>query len=159
MISFRGIFHNTDKWFWQKNLFSTNFLLMAASVYRNRLSDFDGLFYLHKPSNKNRYLQHFTTSFVGINSSCSYCYAAEINDKRSILPLTLLANGMVTSTKYFIIKKGTKEVRLCSTSTNARNLTRHFRVSSFSFNSRLDVKFSPVKLNWAAEKLTKSRKR
>ena len=40
---------------------------MAASVYQNRFSDFDGLFYLHKLSNKNRYLQHFTTGLVGIN--------------------------------------------------------------------------------------------
>ena len=40
---------------------------MAASVYRNRLSNFDGLFYLYKLSNKNRYLQHFTIGLVGIN--------------------------------------------------------------------------------------------
>ena len=59
-------FHDTGKWFWYKNSFLTNSLLMAASVSRNRSSDFDGLFYLHKLSNKDRYLQHFTTGFVGI---------------------------------------------------------------------------------------------
>ena len=123
---------------------------MAASVYRNRLSDFDGLFYLHKLSNKNRYLQHFHNRPCGNqsnNSSSSYSCAAEINYKRSISPLALLATGMATSTKHFIIKKGTEEVRLRSTSTNARNLSRHFRVSSFSFNSRLDVKPCSVKFN------------
>ena len=40
---------------------------MAASVYRSRLPDFDGPFYLHKMTNKNSYLQHFTTGLVGIN--------------------------------------------------------------------------------------------
>ena len=129
---------------------------MAPSVYRNRLSDFDGLFYLHKLSNKNRYLQHFTAGLVGINLTTAQ--AATVNNKRSILPLTLLATGMATSAKHFIIKKETEEVRLSSTSTNARNLSRHFRVSSFSFKSRLDVKFCPVKFNWTAAKLTKSRK-
>ena len=124
---------------------------MAASIYRNCLPDFDGLFYLHKLSNKSRYLQHFTTGLVGINSLSSYSYAAEINNKRSILQLTLLASGMATSAKYFIIKKGTEEIRLSSTSTTARNLSRHFQVSSFSFKFRLDVKFCPLEF--------KSRKR
>ena len=118
---------------------------MAAFVYRNRLSEFDGLFYLHKLSNKNRYLQHFTAGLVGINLTAAR--AATINNKRSILPLTLLATGMATSTKHFIIKKRTEELRLSFTSTNARNLSRHFRVTSFSFKSRLDVKFCPVKVN------------
>ena len=77
------------------------------------------------------------------NSSSSHSYAAEIKSKRSILPLTLLA----TSTKHFIIKERTEEIRLISTSTNARNLSRHFHVSSFSFKSRLDVRFCPVKFN------------
>ena len=83
---------------------------MAAFIYQNLLPDIDDLFYLHKLSNKNRYLQHFTTGLVGINSSSSYSYAAEINNKRSILPLTLLATGMATSAKHFIIKKGTEDM-------------------------------------------------
>ena len=117
---------------------------MAASIYQNRLSDFDGLFYLHKLSNKNRHLEHSTTGLVEINSSSSHSYVAEINNKRSILLLTLLATGMATSAKHFIIKKGTEEIRLSFTSTNARNLSRHFQVSSFSFKLRLDVKFCPI---------------
>ena len=40
---------------------------MAAFIYQNLLPDIDDLFYLHKLSNKNRYLQHFTTGLVGIN--------------------------------------------------------------------------------------------
>ena len=40
---------------------------MAASIYHNRLSDSGGLCYLHKLSNENRDLQHYTTDLVGIN--------------------------------------------------------------------------------------------
>ena len=101
---------------------------MAASVYRNYLSDFDGRFYLHKLSNKNRYLQHFTTGLVGTNLPIAQAeqQPAKINNKRSILQLTLLATGMATGAKHFIIKKGTKEIILSPTSTNARNLSRYF---------------------------------
>ena len=72
------IFSRHRQIFWYKNSFSTNFLLMAASVYRNRLSDFDGLFYLHKLSNKNRYLQHFTTGLVGINLTTAQAATATL---------------------------------------------------------------------------------
>ena len=142
MTSFRGLFFTT-----QANDFDiktqTNFLLMAVSVYRNRFSDFDDLFYSHKLSNKNRYLQYFTTALVGINLTTAQ--TAEIINKRSIFMLNLLATGMATSTTHFIIIKGTEEIRISSTSTNTRNLSRHFYVSLFSFTSRLDVKFCPVK--------------
>ena len=110
---------------------------MAASIYRNRMSDFKQLLYLHQLSNKNRYLQHFTTGLVGIIVTIAQAAtAAEINNKRVILQLTLIATGMATSAKHFIIKKRTEEIRLSSTSTNAINLSRHFQVSSFSFKFR-----------------------
>ena len=95
---------------------------------KNRLSGFDGLFYFHMLSNKNRYLQHFTTGLVGIIVAIAQAAtAAEINNKRVILQLTLIATGIATSAKHFIIKKRTEEIRLSSTSTNAINLSRHFR--------------------------------
>ena len=74
------------------------------------------------------------------NSSSSYSYTAEINKKRSVLPLTLSETGMATSAKYFIIKKGAKEITSSSTSTDARNVSRHFQVPSFSFSFSSFVK-------------------
>ena len=51
---------------------------MTASVYRNRVSDFDDLLYLHKLSNKNRYLQHLTTGPVGINLAIAQAATATL---------------------------------------------------------------------------------
>ena len=133
-----------------KKLISEKFSVEGCSVYQNRLSGFDGLFSLHKLSSKNRYLQHITTGFAGINLAIGQAATATQLKliTREVFCCYLFSNWYDNKyTKHFIIKKRNEEVKLSSTSTNARNLSRHFRVSSFLFKSRLDVKFCPVKYN------------
>ena len=63
---------------------------MLASIYRKRLSDFDGIFYLHKLPNKNSYLQQFTNGLVGINLKIVRAAAASgMNYCEIIISLTL----------------------------------------------------------------------